>query len=178
MLAREHVDELSEAGLIGTEARILDGSFVEARKQRNTREENRLIKKENKTAQDLWGDQPAKARQKDTDARWAKKGNETHFGYKVHAYADEKSKLVVHVHTTPANVHDSQVLENVLGDDDRGMSFFADSAYSGKPQLDIIKSFGMYPLVCEKGTSKTPLTEEQNARNRKKSSRRCRIEHI
>ena len=177
-LAREHVDELSEAGLIGTEARILDGSFVEARKQRNTREENRLIKKENKTAQDLWGDQPAKARQKDTDARWAKKGNEPHFGYKAHAYADEKSKLVVYVHTTPANVHDSQVLENVLGDDDRGMSFFADSAYSGKPQLDIIKSFGMYPLVCEKGTSKTPLTEEQNARNRKKSSRRCRIEHI
>lgn len=36
----------------------------------------------------------------------------------------------------------------------------------------------MYPLVCEKGTSKKPLTEEQNARNRKKSSRRCRIEHI
>lgn len=62
--------------------------------------------------------------------------------------------LVVSVHTTPANVHDSQVLEKMLGDDDRGMSFFADSAYSGKPQLDIIKSFGMYPLVCEKGTSK------------------------
>ena len=64
------------------------------------------------------------------------------------------------------------------GDDDRGMSFFADSAYSGKPQLDIFKSFGMYPLVCEKGTSKKSLTEGQNARNRKKSSRRCRIEHI
>ena len=178
LLALEHIDELMKSDLIGKEARILDGSFVEARKQRNTREENLLIKKENKAAQDLWGDQLAKARQKDTDARWTKKGNETHFGYKAHAYADEKSKLVVYVHTTPANVHDSQVLDDVLGDDDYGMSFLADSAYSGRPQLDIIKNYGMFPLVCEKGTANNPLTEEQEARNRIKSSRRCRIEHI
>ena len=40
-----HLEELREQGLLGnTGAMILDGSFVEAPKQRNTREENQLIK--------------------------------------------------------------------------------------------------------------------------------------
>lgn len=177
-LARRHIEELIDAGLIGNAARILDGSFVEARKQRNTREENDLIKKQGKTAQDLWGTNPYKARQKDTDARWTKKGNERHFGYKIHALVDELAKFVIFSHVTPANVHDSQVLEAVLGDEDQGMEFLADSAYSGAKQLEIIESFGMTPVVCEKGTSKTPLTEEQKKNNRAKASRRCRIEHV
>lgn len=177
-LARKHVEELTDAGLVGDSARILDGSFVEAPKQRNTREENRQIKKNGKTADELWGDNPFKARQKDTDARWTKKRSELHYGYKVHAYADEQSKFIVFLHTTPANVHDSQVLEDVLSDEDAGMEFLADSAYSGQKHLDIIESFGMKPVVCEKGTAKTPLTEEQKQNNRAKSKRRCRIEHI
>ena len=63
-LARKHVKELTDGGLVGDSARILDGSFVEAPKQRNTREENRQIKKNGKTAHELWGDNPFKARQK------------------------------------------------------------------------------------------------------------------
>lgn len=39
-----------------------------------------LIAQEGKTAQE-WEDQAAKLRPKDTDARWAKKGGEVHFGY-------------------------------------------------------------------------------------------------
>lgn len=177
-LARKHVEELTDAGLVGNSARILDGSFVEARKQRNTREENDLIKKQGKTAQDLWGTNPYKARQKDTDARWTKKRSELHYGYKAHAYADEKSKFIIYLHTTPANVHDSQVLEDVLSDEDTGMELLADSAYSGQNHLEIVESFGMTPVVCEKGTVKAPLTEVQKQNNRAKSKRRCRIEHI
>lgn len=119
------------AWLVGDFARILDGSFVEAPKQRNTREENYQIKKNDKTADELWGDNPFKARQKDTDARWTKKRSELHYGYKAHVYADEQSKFIIFLKTTPANVHDSQVLEDVLSDEDAGMEFLADSAYSG-----------------------------------------------
>ncbi len=36
----------------------------------------------------------AKKRQKDVDARWTKKNNETHYGYKNHINADEANKLV------------------------------------------------------------------------------------
>ncbi len=30
----------------------------------------------------------------DTDARWTKKGNETHYGYKDHAKVDADSKII------------------------------------------------------------------------------------
>jgi IS5 family transposase len=36
----------------------------------------------------------AKGRQKDCDAHWAKKNNETHYGYKNHVKVDAKKKLV------------------------------------------------------------------------------------
>ena len=55
-----------------------------------------------------------KGRQKDCDARWTKKNNETHYGYKNHAKVDAKSKLVGGYTTTPANVHDSKVLEELV----------------------------------------------------------------
>lgn len=35
-----------------------------------------------------------KRAQKDMDARWTKKGNETHYGYKNHVAADVKTKLI------------------------------------------------------------------------------------
>ncbi len=56
-----------------------------------------------------------KGRQKDCDARWTKKNNETHYGYKNHAKVDAKSKLVDAYATTPANVHDSRVFELQYG---------------------------------------------------------------
>ena len=36
----------------------------------------------------------------------------------------------------------------------------------------------MTPLICEKGTSVHPLTEEQKERNRQKSKVRSREEHV
>ena len=60
---------------------LIDATFVEVPKQRNTRVENALIKA-GKTLGD-W-DKPealAKRRQKDTDARWTKKNDEKHYGY-------------------------------------------------------------------------------------------------
>ena len=127
----------------------------------------------------LWLDEPNKRAQKDTDARWTKKNNETHFGYKVHAAIEESTKVMVHLHATPANVHDSQVISPLLSDEaDAGKRLFADSAYGGRPQIEEIESFGMIPEVCEKGTRGKPLTEEQKESNRIKSKTRCRIEHV
>ena len=49
-------------------------------KQRNTKEENEAIKA-GKTAEG-WEQQPAKNAQKDKDARWTKKNDESFYGYK------------------------------------------------------------------------------------------------
>ena len=61
------------------EARIIDSSFTEVRVQRNTAEENKIIK--SGKGESLWLDQPAKKRQKDIDARWSKKGDKSFFGH-------------------------------------------------------------------------------------------------
>ena len=70
---------------------------------------------------------PAKGRQKDCDARWTKKNNETHYGYKSHIKADAKSKLIEKSETTSANVYDSQVFKELVNSGDNAV--LADSAY-------------------------------------------------
>lgn len=72
---RELFDELGkrleEKSIVVREGSLVDASFVDAPKQRNTREENQQIK-EGKIPESF-EQTPAKKAQKDTDARWAKK---------------------------------------------------------------------------------------------------------
>ncbi len=51
---------------------IIDATLVAAPRQRNTDAEKVAIKAGNSAA-DIWPDEPAKARQKDVDARWTLK---------------------------------------------------------------------------------------------------------
>ena len=55
---------------------MIDATFVEAPRQRNTREENATIKAGEISS--AWDDpeQAAKRRQKDLDARWTKNNNQ------------------------------------------------------------------------------------------------------
>ena len=50
----------------------------------------------------------------DQEARWVKKGGKLQYGYKRHYLAEAQEGLVIAVHTTPANVHDSQLLGDCL----------------------------------------------------------------
>ncbi len=45
----------------------------------------------------------------DHDGRWLKKRNQTIYGYKKHVATDEAG-MILAVHTTPANAHDSKGL--------------------------------------------------------------------
>ena len=64
-------------GVIAREGSIVDASFVNVPRQRNTREENDEIKQGN--TPESFEENPAKLSQKDTDARWTTKNNERHF---------------------------------------------------------------------------------------------------
>ena len=103
-LFRKFSSLMDGAGFAAKKGSIVDASFVEVPKQRNTHDENEMIK-EGKVPED-WS--KSKRRQKDTDARWTKKNDETHFGYKNHVCVDAKRKLVRFYTVTPASVHDSQ----------------------------------------------------------------------
>jgi len=168
--------ELEALNLIVNEGKIIDASFVEAPRQRNHREENKQIK--SGEIPESFKDNPHKLAQKDTDARWTQKNEINYFGYKNHVKGDAKSKLITKYIVTDASVHDSQATEVLLDEQDKGEPFYADSAYSGKPQEVIIAEKEMINQVCEKGSKNHPLTEEQQASNREKSRVRSRVEHI
>ena len=65
--------QLDEAKLITHTGSIVDATFVDAPRQRNTREENKKIKEGEVPEEWQKAENIHKLRQKDTDARWAKK---------------------------------------------------------------------------------------------------------
>lgn len=169
-------DSLRAKGLIINEGKMIDASFAPVPIQRNTPDENRKIK--DGEGADLWKDEPNKKSHKDIDARWTTKGGVNHFGYKNHAKVDAGSKFIDSYVVTPASVHDSQVLGQLLSEQDAGQALYADSAYTGEKQEDIIKEAKMINQVCEKGYRNNPLTDNQKDDNKKKSKIRSRVEHV
>ena len=170
-------ETLDASGVFANEGKMVDASFVEAPRQRNTREENKHIK-ETGTAPQEWKDKPHKLAQKDVDARWTKKNNTTFYGYKNHVKSDTKTKLIEEFEVTAASVHDSQVIEELLTEKDEGQPLYADSAYTGEEQEKIYKKKKVVNKVNEKGYRNNPLTEGQKANNKEKSKTRARVEHI
>lgn len=161
-------------GLMGKEGSIVDAAFVEVPRQRNTREENERVKAGETPPE--WEANPNKLRQKDRDARWAKKNQEVHYGYKNHVKADKKSKLISHYTVTDASVHDSQVVEDLV--DKKDKELYADSAYRSEKIEGVLESKDIKSQVHEKGRRNAPLTEVQKASNREKSRIRVRVEHV
>jgi transposase, IS5 family len=60
---------LQDAGYIAMSGPLVDSTLIAAPKQRNSDEEKRQVK-DGKSAAQIWPENPAKARQKDTSARW------------------------------------------------------------------------------------------------------------
>lgn len=169
--------QLEKEHLITRVGTIVDATFVEAPRQRNTREENAKIK-EGEIPEGWEKDAPKtqhKCRQKDTDARWASKGGKRYYGYKNHIKADQESKLIEDYSVTAADVHDSTEIANLVNENDAVI--YADSAYSGKTVAQKLPKTSELK-ICEKGYRYKPLTEEQRKNNHLKSKVRCRIEHI
>ncbi len=169
--------KLGELNLVVHEGKIIDASFVEIPRQRNTREENKQIK-QGEIPQE-WIDKPHKLSQKDTDARWTKKNGVSYYGYKNHAKCDEKSKLITGYEVTDASVHDSQPTSGLLNKEDEGQDFYADSAYVGENlHKELVERKQVRPKIIEKGYRNSPLTEGQKAANKAKSKIRVRVEHV
>ena len=167
--------QLDEQGYKAKKGQIVDASFVEAPRQRNSRDENKQIK-EGLIPSRFKENQIVKS-QKDTDARWTKKNNETHFGYKNHVSVDNAHKLIRNYEVTSAEVHDSQVFIEVLADNTSG-DVWADSAYRSEEHELMLESMGYRSHVHKKGNKNKPLTDRENKANTRKSKVRARVEHV
>lgn len=94
--------QAEEQKLIVSEGKMVDASFHEVSRQRNTREENKTLKQGEIPQQ--WKEEKNKHKlpHKDTDARWTKKNNQTYYGYTNHVKADLGSKLIDNYTVTDA----------------------------------------------------------------------------
>lgn len=167
--------QLEEANLITRTGTIVDATFVEAPRQRNRKDERDDIKQGKIPEEWQKPENKNKLRQKDVDATWTRKGNQTYYGYKDHIKADADSKLVTDYAVTTASTHDSQPMPGMINRKDNVV--YADSAYWGKVVAGKLPG-NVINMIHERGTKVQPLTEEQRENNRKKSKVRCRIEHI
>jgi IS5 family transposase len=170
--------KLEEQGIIAKKGALVDSTFVDVPRQRISREEHDSLKRKELPDRWLMPENANELSQRDGEAAWAKKGEETHFGYKDHVKVDSESKIITDFEVTPANVHDSQEICELIDENDPMAS--ADSAYSSREILERLlrRNPDIELLICEKGTRNHPLTEEQKARNREISRIRARVEHV
>ena len=112
-----------------------------------------------------WQEKPDKLAQKDTDARWTKKGGVSYYGYKDHAKVDAGSKLIEDFAVTAAQAHDSQPFDQLVTPEDG--TLWADSAYSGEACQQVIEAKGVAGQICENTTRNRNATpRNRNARTR------------
>jgi len=170
---------LTDNGVVAKEGSIIDATFVDVPRQRNTREENADIKKGAIPLEFAKKDKNGnlcKLSQKDTNAQWMTKSGERHFGYKDHVNVDKKTKLITKYSVTGAAPHDSTELENLIDETDNQLH--ADSAYRSEEIQMYLQKKKCQSHVHEKGYRNKPLTQEQKDANNTKSKIRARVEHV
>ena len=117
-----------------------------------------------------------KDKQRDPDMHQTRKGNQWYFGMKTHIGVDSKTRLIHSVVVTPANVHDSQVLSDLLhGNENR---VWGDSAYAGQTKTLRQNAPDAKDFTQKKGSRNRQLTAEERSANRHKSKIRSRVEHV
>jgi len=166
--------KLIENRIVAREGTIVDASFVSVPKQRNTREENKQIK-EDEIPQSFEKNKNKKA-QKDCDARWTKKNGQKEYGYKDHIASDQKTKIIVKYEVTPASTHDSQVIKDLIDEDDKIV--YADSAYKSEEIEEYLKEKNVKSKIIKRAYRNKPLTNTEHKQNYKHSKTRVRVEHI
>ena len=167
---------LARQGYIARGGQILDASIVAVPKNRNTREENKVIKS-GEVPQD-WADKPAKRSQKDTDARWTRTHGKSHYGYKNHVNVDRKHKLVRRYHVSDAAMHDSRAVDHLLMRGNTGSGVWADAAYRSEETEAKLRARGLRSHIHRKAKRGKPLTAQARGSNRTRSRERVRVEHV
>lgn len=166
---------LEDKGFAARKGQIVDAAFVEAPRQRNSREGNAAIKAGEMP--ESFQTNPAQCRQKDTDARWAKKNDDDHYGAKNPISIDNKNKLIRAYEVTSAEVHDSTILLEILTDNS-SKDVGVDSAYCSDDNELMLSVCEYRSRIHQRGYRSKPLTERQQASNKKKSNIGARVEHV
>ena len=169
------LQQLAQHGFELRAGTMIDGSLVRAPKQQLTQsEQEQLVAGQHPD----WP--PSKARQKDVEARWTKKGDQAHFGYKRSVLVSEDHKLIFHGAITPANVHDLKQARILLEKVPKGSAVYGDRGYDAAALRAHLEATGREPKIAfrarrNEGASMKILRQEVN---RVLAKTRARVEHV
>jgi IS5 family transposase len=113
----------------------------------------------------------------DSEARWLKKSNKLHYGYK-RCIATDDDGMVEAVYTTTANEHDSRGLEPVLKKvpKKKKEGVFTDKGFKVPDNDEYLKKKGIKNRIQHKAYRNRPLTKWQTAFNKLISKERWVVE--
>jgi IS5 family transposase len=115
------------------------------------------------------------AEARDPEMRQTRKGQQWYFGMKLHLGADSKSKLIHSMTTTAANVHDANVLGQLLhGDETR---VYGDQAYRGQKATIRQHAPRARDFTNRRYRHRGVIDEVERRKNRSKSRIRAKVEH-
>jgi transposase, IS5 family len=184
--------QLKERGYLPMGGQIVDATLVAAPKQRNTEAEKAAVK-EGKSAAEIWPDEPAKARQKDTDARWTLKFAKARpaadgkpqpdiaipsFGYKSTVSICRRFGFIRKGKVTDGARHDGRMLRDVVTKDNTASDVWADTAYRSQANERWLRRQGKVSRVHRRKPRGRPMPERTAKANAAKSKVRARVEHV
>ena len=113
----------------------------------------------------------------DKDGRWVVKGGKAKFGYKKQIGTDANG-IILGVHTTPANTHDSKGLEPLIKKIPKRerKTVMGDKGYAGKDNDKMLKANGSKSRIMKKARRNHPLTNWEKKYNRAISKTRWVVE--
>lgn len=184
---------INAAGFLPRSGQIVDASLVAAPRQRNTDGERAAIK-EGQTAAEIWPDRPAKAAQKDTNARWTVKYSKAKtrtdgtkpvdiavpiFGYKSHVSIDRMHGIIRRQIITDASTHDgARLREGLIQRANTSGNVWADSAYRSAENEAWLEAQGMKSQIHRKKPRGRPMPERTSRANSRKSAVRAKVEPV
>lgn len=184
--------QLKERGYLAMGGQIVDATLVAAPKQRNTEPEKAAIK-EGKTAAEIWPDEPARAAQKDTDARWTLKFAKGRpavdgkpqidiaipsFGYKSSIAICRAFGFIRNGKVTDGARFDGRMLRDVVTGDNTASDVWADTAYRSQANEKWLKAQGRVSRIHRKKPRGKPMPDHVRRGNATKSKVRARVEHV
>ncbi len=183
---------MRDRGYLPMGGQIVDATLVAAPKQRNTAAEKEAIKA-GKSAAQIWLGQPAKAAQKDTDARWTVKFAKARplpggrpgidiaipsFGYKSSIAICRRYGFIRSAKVTDGARFGGRMLRNVVTRDNTASDVWADIAYPSQANEVWLKSIGRVSRVHRKKPRGRPMSKRTSGANAKRSAVRARVEHV
>lgn len=115
------------------------------------------------------------SKERDPEMRSTKKGNQWHFGMKLHIGVDSKTGLIHSAVASSANVHDSEVLPDLLHGEEARV--YGDSAYRDQREKIRNKAPRAKDFTQARAYRNRPLSEREQSANRTKSKIRAKVEH-